>query len=481
MTQRETPRKRRAYLVESIPTGMDELRTPGVPLTGPTLLRLVQRARKTIDLTAMYWTLTPNPARRDESGFTVEEMLEEYGAREGQRLYEALGRAAARGVRIRIVNGPGFDPTGDESGDLAAAHPDRISIREARMPDWYGSGIMHQKIWIVDGRDVYLGSANNDWKSLTQVKEMGICVEGDPWVAEEVTRYFDAWWAFTDPSLARRPVEVLDPSVGVLRSVPPWSELVPTSRRGKNPIARKALHARATWEKPAPFGVRGHFFLSGAPRELCVGGRTYDEDALVRTIQDAEDTVCISVMDFAPVSLYRGSWDRDLHRYTVDGKVASPIWWPPLVEALLAAVTTRCIHVRLLVSKWAHSSPFLAPYLRALRSMAEAAKASPTMRAGTLEVRRFLVPGWDGHADPLAAQAPGAPQEPRYPGHTRVNHTKYIVTDRRLNIGTSNMTYDYFGSTAGASFNTDDPGLVKKLQQVFDRDWASPYAVPLDV
>jgi phospholipase D3/4 len=57
-----------------------------------------------------------------------------------------------------------------------------------------------------------------------------------------------------------------------------------------------------------------------------------------------------------------------------------------------------------------------------------------------------------------------------------VNHTKYIVTDRRVNIGTSNMTWDYFASTAGSSFNADHPALVRTLQSVFDRDWGSSYA-----
>jgi phospholipase D3/4 len=57
-----------------------------------------------------------------------------------------------------------------------------------------------------------------------------------------------------------------------------------------------------------------------------------------------------------------------------------------------------------------------------------------------------------------------------------VDHAKYVVTDRRVNVGTSNMTWDYFSTTAGTSLNSDHPSLVKALQEVFDRDWASPYA-----
>jgi phospholipase D3/4 len=86
--------------------------------------------------------------------------------------------------------------------------------------------------------------------------------------------------------------------------------------------------------------------------------------------------------------------------------------------------------------------------------------------AAVKEIKQFIIPGWDSTSGSVR----------RYPGHTRVNHTKYVVTDRRINIGTSNMTWDYFASTAGSSFNADHPTLVRTLQSVFDRDWASSYA-----
>lgn len=30
-------------------------------------------------------------------------------------------------------------------------------------------GVLHSKFWVVDGRHIYVGSANMDWRSLTQV------------------------------------------------------------------------------------------------------------------------------------------------------------------------------------------------------------------------------------------------------------------------------------------------------------------------
>jgi phosphatidylserine/phosphatidylglycerophosphate/cardiolipin synthase-like enzyme len=98
----------RAYLVESIPKGLEDLRgTPGVAYTEDVLVQLTSTARSSIDLTAMYWALLVDPGSDDEKGFTPEQ-LDAMGAGTGRALCQALQSAAQRGVRIRIVQSPGF-------------------------------------------------------------------------------------------------------------------------------------------------------------------------------------------------------------------------------------------------------------------------------------------------------------------------------------------------------------------------------------
>ena len=162
----------RAYLVESIPKGLEDLRgTPGMAYTEDVLVQLTSRAKSTIDLTAMYWALLADPGS-DEKGFTPEE-FDAMGAGAGRALYEALRAAAQRGVHIRILQSPGFSSQQQGSDALQADFPDPISIHSVEMGKWYGGGgIMHQKVWIFDQHHLYLGSANMDWKSITQVKEM---------------------------------------------------------------------------------------------------------------------------------------------------------------------------------------------------------------------------------------------------------------------------------------------------------------------
>src|SRR5271166_1523009 len=113
-----------AYLVESIPVGLEDLRgTPGVRYTEDVLVRLTGAAQSTIDLTAMYWALLPDPAGDDEKGFTGEQ-FEKMGAGAGRALYESLREAAARGVNIRILQSPGFSGQKQESETLQAGSPD---------------------------------------------------------------------------------------------------------------------------------------------------------------------------------------------------------------------------------------------------------------------------------------------------------------------------------------------------------------------
>jgi phospholipase D3/4 len=460
----------RAYLVESIPKGLDDLRgTPGVQYTENVLVRLTRAARFSIDLTAMYWALLPDPTTVDEKGFT-EAQFEELGASTGRALYEALHAAAARGVHIRILQSPGFSGQQQESDVLRQEFPDCVTIYPIEMGKWYGgAGIMHQKIWIFDSLHLYIGSANMDWKSIMQVKEMGVTVENCPELAQDACKYFEAWCDFS--GLSPSSVEVFDPAAGIYREVPPWSALVPADQRKESPLAGGKYATEYNHSNPLKLNLNGKpcgVFLTGSPQEVRGDGRSWDGDGLVETIDDARKSVCVSVMDFAPVGLY----GRQSEAVSPDGYMIpndTPVWWPSLFNSILSAVLTRKVYVRLLVSKWEQTSSLIEPFLHALQQAADAGRADPYMNTGQLEIKQFIIPGWDDTTG----------SDRKYPGHTRVNHTKYIVTDRRINIGTSNMTWDYFASTAGSSFNSNHPILLRRLQSVFDRDWASSYAFRL--
>lgn len=77
---------------------------------------------------------------------------------------------------------------------------------------------------------------------------------------------------------------------------------------------------------------------------------------------------------------------------------------------------------------------------------------------------------------------------------SRVNHNKYMVTDKTAYIGTSNWSGDYFTTTAGIGISLlydskvdvqktgyANSSLRNDLVNIFHRDWNSPYAVDHDL
>jgi phospholipase D3/4 len=401
-----------ASLVESIPVGLEDLRgTPGVQYTEDALVRLTRAAEYTIDLTAMYWALLPDPKGADEAGFRDAD-FQAMGAGHGRDLYDALRDAAARGVKIRILQSPGFSKSSEkgESETLADEHPDRVSIQNVDMGRWYGgSGIMHQKIWIFDARHLYIGSANMDWKSISQVKEMGVAVEDSPQLAADAAKYFNTWWTFS--ALMPASLEVFDPAARIDRRTPAWSALAPAPQRAESPFAGEEYVTEYNRKNPLPLelgGERCGVFLTGCPHEVRGFGRSWDGDGLVYTIDDARRSVCVSVMDFAPASIYgRSNAGPPIGDEEVI-PINTPVWWPILNDAILSAVLTRKVYVRLLVSKWAHTSTLIGPFLSALQLAADAGRADQYMSAGQLEIKQFIVPGWDSTSG----------NGPAYPGHT---------------------------------------------------------------
>ena len=53
------------------------------------------------------------------------------------------------------------------------------------------TNIMHMKLIIADHRSLYLGSANMDWLSFSQVKEMGILILNNDIVAQDLLNYYN--------------------------------------------------------------------------------------------------------------------------------------------------------------------------------------------------------------------------------------------------------------------------------------------------
>ncbi|XP_032366745.1 uncharacterized protein pld7 isoform X2 [Etheostoma spectabile] len=397
----------RVRLVESIPEGLYQPSPSSRPSIADSWLRLLGKANSSVNIAAFYFTL------RDR------ELLHSSDS-QGRMVFEQLKQLESKGVELQIaVNAP--QTSTQDTVELAATGAE---VREVDLKAVTG-GIVHTKLWVVDQKHFYLGSANMDWRSLSQVKEVGLSVEDCSCLAQDASRIFGVYW-----------------SIGGAKngSLPPyWPARLSALSSSQNPMRLKFN------------GVPAQVYLSSSPPQISARGRSDDLATILSVIDDAQKFIYISVMDYLPLSQY-----------------TEPLrFWPAIDSALRAAACTRRVQVRLLVSCWKHSPAAMFPFLQSLLVLSR-----PQLQCD-VDVKIFTVPS--------------TAEQMKIP-FARVNHAKYMVTDRVLYIGTSNWSENYFTQTAGVGLVVNQTGseakegqdtVQRQAEELFLRDWTSQYASAL--
>ncbi|XP_040174769.1 5'-3' exonuclease PLD3-like isoform X2 [Anopheles arabiensis] len=396
-------------LVESIPEGMAYPDgSPTFRTTFQAWSALLELAQATVEIGSFYWTLKGADVYNHSS------------AREGETIFRKLYEAGTvRKLQVKIAQSAPTSASPNLDTDLLAKQGAAL-VRSVDFPRLVGGGVLHTKVWLIDRNHFYLGSANMDWRSLTQVKELGVLGTNCSCLVQDLAKIFDVYWDMGAPD-ARIP--------------PKWP---------------KAYAASFNYSAPAHVEFNGRnamdAYFSSSPPMMSPAWRTDDLFAILDVISKANRFVHISVMDYFPLTLYT--------RITQ--------YWPYIDDALRKAAIERKVSLRLLISLWDHSRPSEEYFLHSLEALSNA------LTGVDIQIRRFIVPASD--------------DQKKIP-FGRVNHNKYMVTDNTAYIGTSNWSGDYFIDTAGigmviSSFDTNGT-IIQELQSVFERDWNSKYAVRL--
>ncbi|XP_045138773.1 5'-3' exonuclease PLD3-like isoform X2 [Portunus trituberculatus] len=421
----------RYEIVESIPENLTFPQgSPANPSTHSAWIGLLNSAQHSVDIAAFYWTLlnsdvSPKPFPSASLGEDVFARLKETGLKEGMKM------------RIAQNQPSHISPQKDSAilADLGAA-----KVRNLDFQRLMSGGVLHTKMWLVDDTHIYLGSANMDWRSLTQVKEVGIVIYNCSSLALDMKKIFEVYW-----------------QLGEKGAVIPSSWPAP-------------LHTTYNLNHQLKLSLNGvpvSTYLSSSPPPFCPEGRSSDVDAILDVINKAEKFVYVAVMDYFPKTLYE--------RKTK--------FWPLIDNALRRAAIERGVRVRLLASHWSHSRRDLPLFLHSLSALTSNATSV------NIQTRLFVVPAY-------------TPEQEQVP-FGRVNHNKYMVTDQVAYIGTSNWSADYFINTGGIGLVVNETGTEtqgqesakqeelpgdrvetksarQQLQALFERDWDSQYAKPLD-
>ncbi|MEY3015285.1 MAG: hypothetical protein RIT45_4020, partial [Pseudomonadota bacterium] len=333
-----------------------------------------------------------------------------------RRFLDSLAAAAERGVRVRAVFDAGFARRYPLLPKAIAALPG-AEVRLIDAKAHYG-GVQHLKMLRVDGREVFIGSQNLDWRALEQIVELGVRTDA-ACIVEPAGAVFAVDWALAGgadrgaalaaaPAIrapARCEARVLGPTEAAARA--------PTPAQGAGRVALR-------------FGA--------SPDGWLPGGVAWELPTLLQTIASARERLHLSMLS--------------MHRHDRDGSD-----WPVLEDALTAAAE-RGVQVRVVLGHWSAAKP------ERMRPLIAFAARHPNLSVRLLHVPKL--------------------HEPPIP-FARVLHAKSLAVDGvRAWIGTSNGSKGYFHSSRNAGVFIEGAAVAGPLQRWLDALFTRPEALPPD-
>lgn len=160
-----------------------------------------------------------------------------------------------------------------------------------------------------------------DWRSLSQVKELGIAMSNCPTYAQDVGKIFEEYWM-----------------AAATQTLPFWPVSVQTNFNMLTPM----YVGMAT----------SPVYVSSGPQQFAPTGRVNDLDAILSIINNAKKTLNFAIMDYIPASLY----------------YKNNFYWPVIDDALRSAAF-RGVKLQLLFSVWNHTKSSELPYWRSLNEL----------------------------------------------------------------------------------------------------------------
>ncbi|NXE39857.1 PLD4 Phospholipase, partial [Ptilorrhoa leucosticta] len=397
-------------LVENVPYDLPfEINSTAAKPLYQVWMRLLDLAQEKVHVASYYWSLTGKDISVNDSS-----------SKKGEDILQRFERLLAENVSLYIA---ASSPTlATKSRDLELLAEKGAHVKKIDFGHLTG-GVLHSKFWIVDMKHIYIGSANMDWRSLSQVKEFGAVMYNCSCLAKDLWKTFSTYWDVGYPNA----------------TIPfPWPLNYSTHINNRRPLE-----------------VEFNGILTETYFSVSTASLTRHQRSHLHII-----TCSLSLLSQLSTELFKKKIPFCTHLLFCR-------YWPAIDNALRRAAFNHRVQVRLLVSCWAYTDPAMLHYLRSLRAL-----NNPHAHI-SVDVKLFIVPVLNHTNIP----------------HGRVNHNKYMVTDKVAYIGTSNWSENYFTDTAGVGLiikqNSTNPQrrqqpIQEQLKDLFDRDWNSKYAVNLE-
>jgi phosphatidylserine/phosphatidylglycerophosphate/cardiolipin synthase-like enzyme len=255
-------------------------------------LKMIAGAKKTIELGQFY------ADSRDKG--PLEEVI------------AALSQAGSRGVKIRFIVSNALLDENPKTLNKIRAIPG-LELRVLNL-DTLTGGIIHSKYWIVDDHEIYIGSANFDWRSLIHIHETGVRVD-HPFLALQLKEIFETDWAIAAKKA---------PTLKDVAKLTPGTKLA------------------------APVNIE----LLASPPALTPKSTRSALGALLELLKGAKKSIRFQLLNYST------------HSDSPDGKKSEKPWLD--IDDALRSAAHRGVHIEMLVSNW----NLKAKDLPALKSLA---------------------------------------------------------------------------------------------------------------
>ncbi|XP_065674450.1 5'-3' exonuclease PLD3 isoform X2 [Hydra vulgaris] len=371
-------------------------------------LSMINNAKSRIDILSFYWTLKNS----DVPGgpYTQAEV--------GEKIFDALKTSAKNGIKVRIVQSL---PT-DQFPDLNTkelAELSNVEVRSLDMKYLINAGILHSKVILVDQKNIYIGSANMDWRALTEVKEIGLVLYNCSCAADDLQKIFETNWMLSE-SGATIPSK--------------WPQKYQTIFNKDRPMLTHINN------------VLSKLYWSASPPEFCPPNRSSELSSILDLINAAKEFIYISVMDYQAAIIYS----------------QPQTFWPVIDDALRGAVYNRRLTVFILSSLWNYTSPDQIAFLKSLNEFGKISRNN-----SSLQVKLFKIPSSSipytrvSHNKFMVTDNSALVSTSNWSGD-------YFVSTGGVSL--------VFNQTGFASPNN----VQHKLKKLFLRDWTSRFALNID-
>ncbi|CAO4364862.1 unnamed protein product [Caenorhabditis nigoni] len=378
-------------VVESIPRGVWFVDRVYTKNAYESWMELLGSARSEIDIFAYKMNLRGKELRYDVDNSTFE----------GRQIYSMIEDQAKSGILIKLID---CQPPTFPENDYDADELERLGLVQRQGLDMNtmnggGGGVQHSKTFIVDDRHLFVGSLNFEWKSFSQKLEIGLEFHDCPCIAKDASSLFDQMF---DSLSGNEKLETLD------------------------------FQPHKIGNSTFQFLASPSFFLSSS--------HSWDLEALLNLIYEADESVDISVMQYFPSWIYFKN--REFYSQ---------------IDNAIRMSVSRGIKFRILVSgDQKEEKKLMFAYLRSLSVL-----HSPSENR-FIQIKFILIP-----------------QTAQESYKDRKMHAKFILSEKRTIIGSSNYAPEYFYKSTGTAVVVDEEpfhgDINRQVKAVFERYWHSAY------